>query len=269
MEEAEYPRSGQEEEPDNVVETLSEQALQKICNEAVEEVESLSQNSNDPNFQSDYKQRDSSPQQSEEYANSANPSLEKSPQNDPEEYDENQVSWSIRKEQEEAEHHHLPESGSLLEAEDLEPHQNLSERHKKILEDFRQVPQSSADKGYHLDEMRQNLPPIQPREQERQKLPPTDKDFKTGSFRQGDDHQYYSEAFSFSKDQVAPEAYPENEYEGREEESEMYEQESINRSNYISLGERDIDIAELSGFQQLKMKNQMMLSTSQIINYHR
>ena len=252
MSEGEYSSHKQEEMTE--AESLSQQALQDICDEAVENIGQYSPDDGHGHDMqsygsSKYENLDSmrSPdgyiQESEPPSDGKHINIESSPEGNPE--------WSLNQNYGGAPN--LPPR-NIKEFEDGS-NKSLSERDKEILQEFRDAA---------------------PEEIEQRKERDRKKDFRTGSFNKGQQQQgegpYYSEAFSFSKDQVDPDTY--QEHEMGDSSRHKYrpsrgEREDRNESNYVSMGDRDIDIGELSGFQQLKMKNQMMLSTSQIINYHK
>lgn len=252
MSEGEYSSRQQEEMTE--AESLSQQALQDICNEAVENIGQYSPDGDHGHDMQSYgsskydnmdsmRSPDAYNQESEPPSDGKHIHIESSPEGNPD-WAQNQKYSGIP--------NRPPRD---VQQFDGETEKSMSEREKEILQEFRDA--APVEGGKRSEHDRHH-------------------DFRTGSFNKGQqqgDGPYYSEAFSFSKDQVDPDTYQEHEI--GESSRQNYRpgpddrERSRDDSNYVDIGDRDIDIGELSGFQQLKMKNQMMLSTSQIINYHK
>jgi hypothetical protein len=79
-------------------------------------------------------------------------------------------------------------------------------------------------------------------------------DFKTGTFQK----DYYSDAFSFSKDHDNAEAYG---HEGGQQRPALDRRAPAN-------DEASSELAAMNSFQMMKQKNQASMSSAQIIKYH-
>ena len=250
------------------VKTLSEKTLQDICNQAIDQV----MGEYDSNLSSEMGGEDQMKSYgSSRLENAESPQRNGVPGDSPEHGDHINIEsspepgqeWSVNQNFDEKKQEQVMGNRNDNFGTESAQDKSLSSRDKEILQEFRDAAPENEDRRGDHDRHQ---------------------DFKTGSFNKGQgggDGPYYSEAFSFSKDQVDPDSYPEHEmgessrrgrpnYGGSRHPRDHHEddRDTVN-SNYVSMGDRDIDIGELSGFQQLKMKNQMMLSTSQIINYHK